>query len=121
MNILSGAVTWLQEKRRAHMSDTVIYARGESSVSIKATPCIQHPSGDVEGSNLFLYEGKDFITCTADLVIDNTPVLPESGDHITHNGQVYEVLPTVDSSMCYSFTDPYEDGILIHTKLISGD
>jgi len=115
-DLIKNAMAWLEAQRREHLAISVIYRRGEGAVELPATvgKTVFKVSDDY---GRFQYiESRDYLIHAADLVLNGQTVLPQSGDEITENGFVYEVMaPNGEPEWRYS--DSYRQCLRIHTKL----
>lgn len=100
--------------RQAHLSRTVTYARGASSLQIVAT--VGSTTFEVDdGTVMQRWESRDYLVRAADLVLAGGPIQPQRGDRITDGGVVYEVLAPAGQD-CWRKSDPYGITLRIHTK-----
>jgi len=120
-DLLQVGSDWLGTMRKAHLSRTVVYQRGDDSVEVLATVGrtvfeTADAYGVVEHS-----ESRDFLVAAADLVLDGTVTLPQRGDKIleTQDGKtfVYEVMAP-GREPHYRFSDAYRRTLRIHTKQV---
>lgn len=119
-NQLETGLAWLSDQRRAHMSRTITYVRGNSSVELVATAgrsrFQQIDSG--RGAALRVH-AHDFILSVAELVIDGDATLPRPGDQVRTviDGveHVFTVAPFAGGP-CYEFTDASRRTVRVHTK-----
>lgn len=116
---------FLRRQRRAHMSTTIEYRRGnDRTPGITATRGrSEFEQNDTEAVRV-VAELHDWIIDRADLLLEaggDTPQTPRAGDVIAHTiGDTihkYEVM-TVPGFGCYRFTNPSRDVYRIHTKAI---
>ena len=112
---------WLEDQRVKHMTRSVLYQRGVSSVEVLAT--IGRTVFEVDNGYGVLErtESRDYLILAADLVLEGEKMLPERGDRIreTQGAQtfVYEVMaPGKEPHWRYS--DPYRKTLRIHTKQV---
>jgi len=107
---------WLEAQRRKYLTVPVIYRRGELSVELPATigRTVFKVSDDY---GRFQYiESRDYLISAVDLVLDGKISLPEKGDEIVENNQIYEVMaPNGEPEWRYS--DSSRQSLRIHTKL----
>lgn len=114
----------LRARRRAHMSTTVTYVRGEHSAALPATLGMTVWRIDGEFGARTRTETRDFIVEAADLVLDGAQVTPEAGDRITEvlgdeTTAVYEVMSPDVSEPAWRYSDPHRGALRIHTKQVS--
>jgi len=115
-DLIGNAMRWLEAQRRKHLTVPVIYRRGELSVELPATigRTVFKVSDDY---GRFQYiESRDYLISAVDLVLDGKISLPEKGDEIVENNQIYEVMaPNGEPEWRYS--DSSRQSLRIHTKL----
>jgi len=121
-DLLEQGMTFLDEKRHQHMTRTVVYQRGGSSVEVAATlGATTFEQADAFGI-VQKIESRDFLIRTSDLVLDGALTLPKAGDRIrdTNGDQVfvYEVMAPGNEPP-FRFSDPYRKALRIHTKHIA--
>jgi len=123
-DLLQTGSDWLESKRHLHLTRTVTYERGSSSVSLQAT-IGKTEFGVVDESGFEQrYDARDFLIRSSDLVLDGKPALPERGDRIRDADgatvYVYEVMAPGQEPV-YRYSDPYRKTLRVHTKLIETD
>lgn len=121
-DLLEQGMTFLDEKRHQHMTRTVVYQRGASSVEVAATlGATTFEQADAFGI-VQKIESRDFLIRTADLVLDEVQTLPKAGDRIRDvSGEqvfVYEV-SAPGNEPPFRYSDPYRRALRIHTKHIA--
>lgn len=120
-DMLRAGLDWLDSVRNEHMTCTVTFARGESTVQVSATVGKTEYSQTDEYGIERRFETRDFLIRTADLQLDEKAVLPSVGDRITQTegdkDYVYEVL-SPGGEPHYRYCDPYMKTLRIHTKLV---
>ena len=120
-DMLQEGLDWLEEQRQDHMSRTVTYRRGISTVEIPATVAATRFEVDEGYGIIVKQQMRDYLIATAALVLDGEEVLPEPGDDILdeYDGviQVYEVTP-LGGEQHYRFCDPAQRTLRIHVKHI---
>lgn len=123
-DLLDAGSQWLDQQRTAHMTRTVTYERGASSVEVPATL----------GRTLFEQvdrmglvqrtESRDFLVLAADLVLDGSEATPKAGDRIRDAAgsavQLYEVMAP-GSEPPFRYSDPYRRTLRIHTKHVGSE
>jgi hypothetical protein len=121
-DIMSRGMTWLTGQLQAHMSQPVVYKRGNAAVALCATvgrTLMKLNDGD--GGIRMEYSDRDFLIPTSTLVLGGTNVTPERGDLIKErkNGilYTYEVFP-YGGEPPWRFSDPHRQMLRIHCKLI---
>jgi len=121
-DLLEQGMTFLDEKRHEYMTRTVVYERDASSVEVQATLGETTFEQADDFGIVQKIESRDFIVRTGDLVLDDQPALPKSGDRIrdTDGEQVfiYEV-SAPGSEPPFRYSDPYRKAFRIHTKHIA--
>ena len=112
---------WLEDQRVKHMTRSVLYGRGTSSVEVPAT--IGRTVFEVDDGYGVLErtESRDYLILAGDLVVDGQQTLPERGDRIreTQDTQifVYEVMAP-GKEPAWRYSDPYRKTLRIHTKQV---
>lgn len=119
-DLLADSLTWLGGKRKAHLTRSVVYRRGQDSIPIQASKGTTPQEGnEVEGFAINA-EFTDWIITAADLVLQDEQVEPETGDRIeeTVGNQVfvYEVRPPFPNQPPFRYCDPNRTDMRIHTK-----
>ena len=123
-DMLEQGASWLDDQRHQHMTRSVSYARGASTVAIQATvgQTEFEQADDVGGGIVHKTESRDYLIRTADLVLDGQATLPKRGDQIRETDGtttvVYEVLSPGDEPV-FRYSDPYRNALRIHTKHIA--
>jgi len=115
-DLLGNAMRWLEVQRRKYLTVPVIYRRGDLSAELPATigKTVFKVSDDY---GRFQYiESRDYLISAAELVLDGITVLPEKGDEIVENGQIYEVMAP-NSEPEWRYSDSSRQCLRIHTKL----
>lgn len=122
-DLLKTGTEWLEQKRSAHMAQTVTYQRGSDFVEVSATVGRTLFQVEREGGIVEQWESRDFIVATADLVLSGLTVLPAVGDRILEVGGAlqftYQVLGPNPSEPPFRYSDSYRMALRIHTKLIA--
>jgi len=121
-DLLQDGLDWLEEQRRAHLSRTVTYRRGSSTVDVLATVGATRFEAD-DGSGMVIeMESRDYLIAAADLVLDGKHVLPERGDEIVEErdgaSYVYEVMD-LGAERHFVTCDPDGRTLRIHTKHVA--
>ena len=121
-DMLEQGASWLDDQRHQHMTRTVSYARGATTVEVQATIGRTVFEQADEYGVVTKAESRDYLIRTADLVLDGQVTLPQRGDQIreTDGGTtfVYEVLSPGDEPI-FRYSDPYRKALRIHTKYIA--
>lgn len=123
-DLLQRGMDWLAGQMKEHASQSVLYVRGEQSVSVPAT--IGRTDFEVADAYGVMQHvvSRDYLIPAGDLNLNGHPALPQRGDgiHETRNGRVFRyqvVAPQGQPHWRYS--DAYHRVLRVHTKLISGD
>jgi hypothetical protein len=117
--MLKTGAAWLDAQRTAHMSESVVYIRGNDSVTVTAS--IGKTIFRTENSFGFIehYEGRDYFVLAADLLIDGSPVEPEAGDKVQETDgpvvRTYEVMAP-GGEPCWRWSDEFNKTLRIHAK-----
>jgi len=123
--MLAKGAEWLNAQRRAHLSRTVTYERGESSVEMPATVGQTVFRLDDGYGATIRHVSRDFLIAVSDLVIEGAPVGPQRGDRIreTTGGitYVHEVMGPGSSGgePDWRYSDSFRGTFRIHTKQIA--
>jgi hypothetical protein len=121
-DLLEQGAQFLDDQRHVHMTRTVVYHRGSSSVEVSATIGQTTFEQADEFGGIQRLESRDYLIRTADLVLDSETVLPEPGDRIHEtsgeNVFVYEVMAP-GSEPPFRYSDPYRKALRIHTKHVA--
>ncbi len=121
-DMLEQGASWLDDQRHQHMTRSVSYARGASTVEVQATIGRTIFEQADEYGIVTKTESRDYLIRTADLVLDGQPTLPKRGDQIreTDGSTIffYEVLSPGDEPV-FRYSDPYRKALRIHTKHIA--
>lgn len=122
-NLAERGAAWLRDKLQANASREVVYSRGASSVTLRATPgstLLQLDDGT--GGTRIERTDRDFLIPAADLVLGGVAVHPERGDEIREADggvtYVFEVLPYGGTEPCWRWADHYRNVYRIHAKLV---
>ena len=122
-DILKDGATWLADQRRAFMTRTVTYERGNDAVDLPATVGQTDFNLTDDYGAAIRYVSRDFLIAVADLVLNGTPTEPKRGDRIreTVGGvtHVHEVMGPGGSDADWRYSDPHRTTYRIHTKRIS--
>ncbi len=121
-DMLEQGASWLDAQRHQHMTRSVSYARGASTVEVQATIGRTVFEQADEYGIVTKTESRDYLIRRADLVLDGQATLPKRGDQIREtDGEttfVYEVLSPGDEPV-FRYSDPYRKALRIHTKHIA--
>lgn len=120
-DLLDQGAAWLEDQRRLHFAQPVVYRRGAQALDVLATIGrtlfeLQNQHGIVER-----IEARDYLITTPELVLNGTAVLPQRGDQIRETKEtktfVYEVMAPGKEPV-WRYSDPYRRTLRIHTKLV---
>ncbi len=121
-DLLEQGAQFLDDQRHAHMTRTVVYHRGSSSVEVSATIGQTTFEQADESGGIQRLESRDYLIRTADLVLDSQTVVPEPGDRIHETAGesvfIYEVMAP-GSEPPFRYSDPYRKALRIHTKHVA--
>jgi len=120
-DLLRTGSDWLETQRTEHLTRSVVYERGASSVAAPATVGRTVFEVDDGAGVLMRVESRDYLVLAAHLVLDGQATVPQRGDRIreTEGTQtfVYEVMaPGKEPPWRYS--DPFRKTLRIHTKQV---
>ena len=116
MGMLHEGLSWLESQRKTHLSSPVIYRRGGDSAEVPATVGKTVFKVTDDYGRFQYIESRDYLISAADLVLNDTQILPDPGDEIVEDGFVYEVMaPNNEPEWRYS--DSCRNTLRIHTKL----
>ena len=121
-DLLEQGMSFLDQKRHEHMTRTVTYHRGNSSVALQATLGQTSFEQTDEYGIVQKIESRDFLVRTGDLVLDGESVLPKAGDLIRDTGGASVFVCEVSApgnEPPYRYSDPYRKALRIHTKHIA--
>jgi len=121
-DMLEQCARWLDDQRHQHMTRSVSYTRGSSTIEVQATIGRTEFEQADDFGIVHKVESRDYLIRTADLVLDGQPTLPKRGDQIRETDGsttvVYEVLSPGDEPV-FRYSDPYRKALRIHTKHIA--
>lgn len=116
MGLLESGTNWLTSVFQATESTPVSYARGNQTLSVRATRGqTEIPIVDAQGLES-VFRAADFLIPAASIDFGAGPVDPEPGDQITDGSRVYRV-QRVPGADCFRFSDPDRLELRIHAKL----
>jgi hypothetical protein len=120
--MLEQGASWLDDQRHQHMTRTVTFVRGTSTIDVQATIGRTVFEQADEYGIVQKTETRDYLIRTADLVLDGQVTLPKRGDLVRETEGtttfVYEVLSPGDEPV-FRYSDPYRKTLRIHTKHIA--
>jgi hypothetical protein len=121
-DMLKSGMQWLAGKQREHQSSEIVYRRGSSSITLRATRGrSEFEAGSGDGA-IVRVETADFIVHVSDLRLDGILEEPKRGDEIiegtAEDGHLYEVLPGGNGVPSWRFSDDYHTRFRIHTKYV---
>jgi len=118
-DLLATAAAWLSDVLAEHVSQSVVYWRGATAISLSAT--VGRTEHQVANERSFIETEifTDFLVAVAELMVDDVPITPARGDKIEwdRGAQVdtYLVLPLSDGRVFE--VDAARSRYRIHTKL----
>jgi hypothetical protein len=119
--MLRDGAAWLADQRRAFMSRTVTYQRGQDEVDLPATIGQTVFNLTDEYGATIRHVTRDFLIAAEDLVIDGAFVEPRRGDRIRETTAgvtfVHEVIGMGGES-AWRYSDRDRTTFRIHTKQI---
>ncbi|MCC6910058.1 MAG: hypothetical protein IT430_19155 [Phycisphaerales bacterium] len=121
-DLLEQGMSFLDRKRYEHMTRTVTYQRGNSSVELQATLGQTNFEQSDEYGIVQKVESHDFLIRTGDLVLDGETVLPKAGDLIrdTAGANVFVCeVSAPGNEPPFRYSDPYRKALRIHTKHVA--
>lgn len=119
-NLIQDGLEWMASQLSAFASDSVDYARGDSTLSElpAAIGESEHEDGGSDGT-LLMVHSVDFIITAADLILNSAVITPKAGDTVTWESRTYEVRPFGPERQTWRFEDQHQVMIRIHTKQVS--
>ena len=117
MGMLQEGIAWLESQRKIHLTSPVIYRRGGDSAKVSATVGKTVFKVTDDYGRYQHIESRDYLISVADLVLNNTRILPEPGDEIIENSFIYEVMAPNDEPE-WRYSDSSRQTLRIHTKFI---
>lgn len=117
-NLLRKGSEFQSEKRHAHMTESVVYRRGDDSVPVSATP--GRPRGDEAEVSDFIIDADrvDWIMRKQDLILNGQSVDPAVDDEIEFvNGDKTSryIVRRDAADKCWVYVDEYRIDIRVHT------
>ena len=121
-DMLKDGTAWLADQRRAFMTRTVIYERGNDSVDLPATAGQTDFNLTDDYGAAIRYVSRDFLITVTDLVINGSVTEPKRGDRIRETvgdvTYVHEVMGPGAFEPDWRYSDPHRTTYRIHTKQI---
>lgn len=124
-DLLATGSAWLSGVLKDHVSQSIVYSRGESSVTIPDAT-VGRTEFEVIDQNqqLVRAESRDFIFDVSELVLASVVSLPEQGDLIVETigseTWTYEVMAPLPRTPPWRYADPpYHSRLRVHTKLVT--
>jgi hypothetical protein len=121
-DLLRAGSDWLAEMLKEHASRSVAYRRGADEVLVQATigrTLLKLDDG--YGGVRMEWTDRDFLIHAADLVLGDSPTLPERGDVIreTQGGKVfvYEVMAP-GKEPAWRWSDVFRKVLRVHAKQV---
>ena len=121
-NMMQSGMTWLDAKCKAHMGISVVYRRGQDSVTLTATPGRTNYQTTTEDGAIIETKARDYLISRADLVLDGQEIEPQVSDVIEETVGDRTYMHTVtenEGAKCFEFSDEYHTTLRVHTKLTS--
>jgi len=121
-NMLQDGVTFLGGQLKDHCGLSIMYYRGQASVSVTATASMhRYEILDTDGI-VTVVTSRDYVVHAADLVIAGSTVTPRAGDTIKETigstVHTFEVMP-LGAEAAYEPVDPDSVLLTVHTKKIN--
>lgn len=91
-DLLKRAENALARMHKASVSQDVVYQRGGSTVTLKATMGSTQMGQYDQGGAVIAFDSIDFLVNAADLVLNGDQVEPRRGDEIIWRGHNYRVV-----------------------------
>lgn len=121
-DMLEQGASWLDDQRHQHMTRSVSYARGSSTIELLATIGRTEFEQADDFGIVHKVESRDYLIRTTDLLLDGQATLPKRGDQIREidsaTTSIYEVLSPGNEPV-FRYSDPYRKALRIHTKHIA--
>ena len=121
-DLLEQGAAFLDDRRHTHLTRTVTYERGVSSVDVAATVGRTVFEQADESGFIRKVESRDFLVRRTDLILDGSAALPKAGDRVRETDgsqtQVYEVMAP-GGEPPFRYSDPYRNVLRIHTKHVA--
>ncbi|MFG0243631.1 MAG: hypothetical protein ACF8R9_12665 [Phycisphaerales bacterium JB054] len=121
-DLLEQGAAFLDDRRHGHLTRTVTYERGASTVDLAATVGRTIFEQADESGFIRKVESRDFLVRRTDLILDGSESLPKAGDRIRETDgaqfQIYEVMAP-GGEPPFRFSDPYRKVLRIHTKHVA--
>jgi len=118
-DLLQQGAAFLDDRRHEHLTRTVTYERGASTVDLAATVGRTVFEQADESGFIRKVESRDFLVRRTELILGGSETLPKSGDRVREadgsQTQVYEVMAP-GGEPPFRFSDPYRNTLRIHTK-----
>ena len=118
VNFLGNGMAWLESQRKAHLSSSVVYRRGATSILLQATIGSSRHQIATRSDMYTEVQSRDYLVAVADL---QTAGLwpPQRGDKVEEGGVVYATLP-VSGDVVWSPLSGFGGTARVHTKLDEG-
>lgn len=121
-NMMQKAQQWLAEKQKAHNSVSIVYSRGDDTVSLLAT--VGRTVFDVSDDYgaIIKRTSRDYLITAADLILAGAVAEPQRGDRIIETiGEAeheFEVIGPGGDEPDWRYSDPFQILLRIHTKQV---
>ena len=109
-DLLGRGLAWLEEQRTKHLTTTVTYQYGSTSIDVPATVGRSQFELVDSGGVVLRVETRDYLISAAALGVE-----PKAGHRITDSGHVYEVAE-LPGEPAWRWSDPLHQAYRIHTK-----
>jgi hypothetical protein len=119
-NKMKQAQEFLNKQRNEHMTDMLVYRRGDKTVELAATVGKTIFKVDNGHGVAVRIESRDYLINAADLILDGAAVEPEKGDEFIENGMIYEVSAPAKEPE-WRWSDSFHTTYRIHTKYMGKD
>jgi len=113
-DLLQSAIEYLDDVRKDYMSQSIVYDRGGSTLTIVGTPSTQEFQIDNLDGTITTMASTEWIVTVSDLA---GVAPPKRGDKITWGTRVFEVMGPGGGPV-YEDADPYQQCYKIHTKYV---
>lgn len=128
-DVLKSGLAWLTSQMATHASQSVTYARGSRTATVRATfgeKLLKLDDGD--GGVRMEWTDISFVVPSVDMTLDGEAVEPKRGDRFyvrdrdaddlpTGPTRIYEVMP-YEGEPVFRYTDPHRSQMRIHAKFV---
>jgi hypothetical protein len=120
-DLLAQASAWLEDQRKRHLTQSVVYQRGTATMPVLATIGATIFRLEDGAGALLRVESRDYLITAADLVLAGVSIVPKRGDRILETPGsrtfIYEVSAPGDEPE-WRWSDPYRTTLRIHTQQV---